>query len=185
MSSRDLDIYILEQRILKLEEVKNRYEKDPEKTTKINLLIAGLNMNIEKKKIKLAILKQDSLLKNEEIALINNNGNIDGKYSIYRIEDQQRMGFITYSPLEYESEIGSVGYSILPPFREQGLTIKALKLLTNYLVENGVEKISIVAEEENIKSVKVMNRLSQVYETVDKSSGNLKKYDYTLKSRGE
>ena len=90
------------------------------------------------------------------------------------------MGYITYEPLEFDTENGSIGYTILMPFRVQGLSIKALKLLTNYLSNNGVEKISIVAEEENIRSIKVMNRLSEIYNIVDKSKDKLKKYEYTL-----
>lgn len=180
MSSRDIDIYVLEQRISLLEAQKKKYEEEPNKTTITNMIITKLDMEIRKKYIELAILKQDSLLKDDEIALINNKEEIEGKYYIYRIMDEQLMGYITYEPLEFDTENGSIGYTILMPFREQGLSIKALKLLTNYLSNNGVEKISIVAEEENIRSIKVMNRLSEIYNIVDKSKDKLKKYEYTL-----
>lgn len=183
MSSRDLEIYKLKYKIEQLEKVKSKYEELLEKQEgsdyKTRLMITGLERNISKRKIRLSILKQDDLLKDEEIALINKDDSLEGKYSIYRVEDGQRMGYITYSP-EDEEDIGSIGYSIMNPFRGHEYAYKSLKLLSGYLSVHGISSITIAAIDENIPSVKTMEKFRKDVESKDLSRGGVKRYTYTL-----
>ena len=82
--------------------------------------------------------------------------------------------------------MGSIGYCVLPNYRGNGYAYKALKLLTSYLSEKGVDKVSIVAEEKNIGSIKTMEKFkNDAYEYEDQT-GNMeliKKFSYTLNKK--
>ena len=185
MESRDINIFRLEEKIKGLEKrrtkIKESYElqTDENEKYKLKLLLAGFDKNIMKRKTRLTILKQDPLLKNGEIALINQKDTLDGMYYIYRIEDDQKVGYIVYSP-EDEENIGSIGYSVKNKYRGHEYAYKSLRLLTNYLKENGVEKVTIVTTIDNIPSIKIMDKFRKDCDSKDESRESLKRYKYTL-----
>lgn len=185
MKSNEISIFCLEEKIKGLEKQKEKYEKMYEEETtdkekyRLELLISGFDRNIKKRKTKLAILKQDSLLKNDEIALLNQSDSLDGKYYIYRVEDIENVGYIVYSP-EDEEDIGSIGYSVKDKFRGHKYAYKSLRLLTNFLKENGVEKVTIVTTIDNIPSIKTMERFTKDVKSKDESRESIKKYSYKL-----
>ena len=57
-------------------------------------------------------------------------------------------------------------------------------MLSGYLSKNGVEKVSVVADIDNIKSIKVMEKFKEdAKETINESEKykSLKKYTYSIK----
>lgn len=184
--SRALDISSLELKIKKLELMRDKLLKENDNSTKQQILISVFDRKINSYKVRLEILKTDDSLKTEEIALINKSESIEGKYTIYSTHDYNKIGYITYSPEEYESEIGSIGYAVLPPFRGNNYAYKSLKLLSSYLSDNGVDKISVVADENNTGSVRVMEKFSNDIDSVDESDKEkgIKKYSYRIGKQG-
>ena len=185
MESRDINIFRLEEKIKGLEKrrtkIKESYElqTDENEKYKLKLLLAGFDKNIMKRKTRLTILKQDPILKNEEIALINQKDTLDGMYYIYRIEDDQKVGYIVYSP-EDEENIGSIGYSVKDKYRGHQYAYKSLKLLTEYLKVKGVNQVTIVTTIDNIPSIKIMDKFRKDCDSKDESRESLKRYKYTL-----
>ncbi len=168
--------------IVKLKKEVSESKKELEKN---RLKSSRLNMIIEQQEIKMKILKLDESLKDDEIALVNNMNELEGKYNIFRIDNQQKVGFISFSPNDYESEIGSVGYGIVPRFRGNNYAYKALKLLSNFLSNNGVDKISIAASIDNIPSISIMEKFKN-NGMVDEQSineKNIKKYSYRINKK--
>ena len=185
MEFRDINVFRLEEKIKGLEKrrtkIKESYElqTDENEKYKLKLLLAGFDKNIMKRKTRLTILKQDPILKNEEIALLNQSDSLDGKYYIYRVEDIENVGYIVYSP-EDEEDIGSIGYSVKDKYRGHKYAYKSLRLLTNFLKENGVEKVTIVTTIDNIPSIKTMERFTKDVKSKDESRESIKKYSYKL-----
>lgn len=183
MGVKEVEIYKIEEKIKKLELIKKRIEEDDKKENR-DIFITVFNSKINNYKNRLDILKTDEKLKDEEIALVNKNNSIEGKYFIYRIFDAQRVGYITYSP-EEEQEIGSIGYSVLGPFRGKEYAYKSLLLLSDYLSNNGVDKISIMAESNNIPSVKTMEKFKKEVSSTDESKDGIKRYIYRINQKNE
>ena len=165
---------------LKYKEEENKFRKELELT---RIKYNRLEMIIKNYEIQSKMLVTSELLKDDEIILINNTESIEGKYNIYKVDDQNKVGFITYSPNEYETEIGSIGYSVLPPFRGNNYAYKSLKLLTSYLSSKGVEKASISAEKDNVSSIRIMEKFSSDVPSVkDLKFKKIKKYRYKIKN---
>lgn len=190
--SEELNAYKLELKIEKLKsilEAFNNQIKSGEKNKKeLELLIikaVRLSGIINYEELKLKILKTDKLLKNKEIALVNNTDLLEGKYNIYRTSDCKKVGFISFFPDYYDSEIGSIGYDIGPSYRGNNYAYKALCLLSDYLISNGVNNISIVTTNDNIPSLSVMEKFKENAEATDKSEGlkTIKKYNYVLRKK--
>ncbi len=185
MKSIEMDVFCLEERIKGLEKQKMKYEKsyeqelDIKEKNRLELLIKGFERNINKRKIRLAILKLDSLLKNDEIALIKSDESLEGKYSIYKVDDSENIGSIIYSE-EDRDQIGSIGYYIREKYRGHKYAYKSLKLLTSYLKENSIEKVTIVTTIDNIPSIKTMERFRGDVPSQDESRESVKRYSYKL-----
>ena len=168
-----------------INKLKKEVSESKKELEKNRLKSSRLNIVIQKQEIKMKILKLDELLKDDEIALVNNMNELEGKYNIIRIDNQQKVGFISFSPNDYESEIGSVGYGIVPRFRGNNYAYKALKLLSNYLSNNGVDKISIASSIDNIPSISIMEKFKNngIVEEQSVNEKDIKKYSYSLSKK--
>ena len=182
MSSIELEKYSLELKIKKLEIVRDRISLSDK--VKDKMLVNCMDEKIKKYKVKLKMLSLDKDLKNDEISLINANETINGKYAIYSSVDYKKMGYIIFSPEEYDTEYGSIGYSIFHPYQGKNYAYKALSLLSKYLKENDVNELSLVISGENTSSIKTAEKfVSNALKTkVQKNKGlNKNLYRYYFK----
>lgn len=173
----------IEDNLKKLDDSKDQASSYNTELKMNRIKYSRLELIIKRHEIESKIIELNELLKNDEIALINSSETLEGKYNIYKIDDQNKVGYITYSPNEYETEIGSIGYSILSPYRGNNYAYKSLKLLTSYLSSKGVDKISIVANLDNTNSIRVMEKFKKdAKETINESDKykSIKKYTYSI-----
>ena len=189
-----INIYSLELKIEKLKELSRRLD------TEINSKLVEIDNNYKtyiltkedtyknkneelKKELNTLRIKQGRL-KDDEIALVNDIEGLDGKYNIYNINLEKKVGYIAYSPTYFDTDIGSIGYEVYEPYRGHNYAYRSLKMLSGYLSKNGVEKVSVVADIDNIKSIKVMEKFKEdAKETINESEKykSLKKYTYSIK----
>lgn len=170
--------------LTKDEMYKEKNDELKKELTGLRLRQGSLENNINKKIIKLKVLKTDESLKDDEIALVNDSDSIEGKYNIYNISLEKKVGYISYFPSYFETEIGSIGYEVYKSFRGNHYAYRSLKMLSGYLSKNGVEKLSIVADVNNVNSISVMEKFKDdAKETVNESENYkaLKKYTYSIK----
>ena len=178
-------------KILQDRKIKSKLKKEIEETKKSleknRLKSARLDMVIKQYEVRVKILKTDDLLKNDEISLVNNSGSLEGKYNIYRNEDYRKVGYITFSPEYLDLDIGSVGYAVFPQFRGKQYAYKSLCLLSDYLSNNGVNRISLVADIDNTSSIRIMEKFCDKADAIDQTDNKktIVRYSYKLKNRGK
>lgn len=177
------EIELLELKIKKMEALKKIYALK-EQNFKNSFKVSKLDVLIKRDNIKLQILKTDKLLKTDEIVLLNMNDSLEGQYVIYSMDNYSVMGFISYTPEDYNTDYGSIGYLISEPFTGNNYAYKSLLLLTKYLSLNGVEKVSISALNNNIPSLRIMDKFKEhaSYEEIPVENKLIKKYNYDIKN---
>ena len=183
MPNEELKIMCLKYKIEQLKKQLKKLEDKQVLTTDERITITGLNNRIKNYEISVSILETSDLLKDDEIALINREKQLEGRYDIYSVTDQLRLGYITFYPEDFDTEKGSVGYSISMPHRGHNYAFKSLKLLSNYLSSEGIEKISVFAEKANEVSVRIIDKFSEEVSYEDKSNDSFKKYIFSINNK--
>ena len=69
------------------------------------------------------------------------------------------------------------------PHRGHNYAFKSLKLLSNYLSSEGIEKISVFAEKANEVSVRIIDKFSEEVSYEDKSNDSFKKYIFSINNK--
>lgn len=82
---------------------------------------------------------------------------LDKEYYFIALHDGQIIGHISYRGL-HSSNYGDIGYEIDEEYRGNGLAYRALCLLGEILLENGINEAWIAAEGDNIASIKTIEK---------------------------
>ena len=81
-----------------------------------------------------------------------------GKYKIFLKDSNELIGEIEYRGYHISEYIGDVGYNIEEEYRGNNYAYEALELLSDILINNGIDSFWISASSRNYASIKILLR---------------------------
>jgi len=97
-------------------------------------------------------------LTNEEIDLIKTSSTEGLRYKIVIHNTSIEIGYIEYRGYHYDINLGDIGYNISPEYRGNNYAYKAVCLLSELLIKNGIKDFWITSLSDNLASLKIIEK---------------------------